>query len=86
MNLEKSNPNEWAHKSGKRAAAAEQREKKIETYKQIIMGMIGKVQQYPFYDYSGELEDLFNKYPADRAEILAAEREAYAEKRKPKSC
>lgn len=66
-------------KDGKRAFQAEQRAKKIEAYKTIILGMIGSVQAYPFYDYSGELETLLKKHPADRAEILAAEREAYKE-------
>lgn len=64
-------------KDGKRAFQAEQRAKRIDSYKTIILGMIGQVQAYPFYDYSGELETLIKKHPAERAEILAAEREAY---------
>lgn len=63
--------------TSKRAAAAEQRDKKISAYKIIILGLVGQVQTYPFFDYSSALEDLIKKHPADRAEILAAEREAY---------
>ena len=66
---------------GKRAFRAEQREKKIEAYKKIILGLIGQAQVYPFFDYTSELESLKKKYPEDRGEILAAEREAYKEAR-----
>lgn len=64
--------------TGKRAAAHEAQQRKIEAYTKIIKGMIGQATAYPLsYDYSDELEKLIKKNPADRAAILAAEKEAY---------
>jgi len=64
--------------NAKKAAAHELQQQKIEAYTQIIKGMIGQATAYPLsYDYGEELETLIRKNPADRAAILAAEKEAY---------
>jgi len=64
--------------NSKKAAAHEAQQAKIEAYVKILKGMIGQANAYPLsYDYSGELEKLYKKHPADRGVIFAAEKEAY---------
>jgi hypothetical protein len=69
--------------TGKRAYAAEVREKKILEYTHKIKALIARVNINPFeIDYSEELEKLHKQNPKDKTLIITAERQAYEELRK----
>lgn len=69
--------------TSKRAAAHELAQTKVASYKNIIREIVVRLQKNPLgTDYSGELEGLHKAAPKDRALILQAEREVYAEMRK----
>jgi hypothetical protein len=63
--------------TGKRAAAHELQEKKVNAYTLIIRELISRVQKDPLTDYSGELNKLYKVAPKDRGLIRLAEQEAY---------
>lgn len=66
--------------AGKRAWAAEQRNKKIADMKAEIADLYKRFTDDPFkVDYGAELEALDKKYPKDKGLLLIAEREFYAE-------
>lgn len=67
----------------KRAYAEQLRGQKIIFYKRKIKEKIDEMNKNLLgFDYSGWLEALIKDNPADRAAILAAEREAYQEMKK----
>ena len=62
----------------RKAAAFEQREKKIASYYYKIQQLIARAKLQPFeVDYSAELESMIRANKKDRGLILQAERESF---------